>query len=246
MKDNNINNDHVNITQEFYNASYALHGMKAQRKYPNEELCRFMGRNFSDNKIPLQDRKNIRILETGCGSGANLWMIAKEGFDTYGIDLSQDGIKLASQMLANYNVSAHLSVQDMSQLDFPENYFDGVVDVFSSYCLNKKKGIEYIKGVNNVLKSGGLFFSYFPSKKSDAFLYTGDSNYIDSDTLNGISRNDSPYYGNIGPFRFMHIREYEQILIELGFTIQYSEILTKTYFNQKEEFSFVLVEARKI
>ena len=30
----------------FYDVAYAHDGFGAQRRYPNEELCRFMGRNF--------------------------------------------------------------------------------------------------------------------------------------------------------------------------------------------------------
>lgn len=236
----------ANLTKDFYNNSYATLGIKAQRRYPNEEFCRFMGRNFLDKNIPFEERKNIRILETGCGSGANLWMIAREGFDAHGIDLSIDGIELAREMLVSYNVSANLSVQDMSNLDFPENYFDAVVDVFSSYCLNKTQGEQYIKSVNSVLKPGGLFFSYFPSKKSESYQFPGDAKFVDSDTLDGITRRDSPFCGQNYPFRFMHSREYEQLLTNSGFDIKYSEIADKTYRRKQELFSFVVVEARKI
>ena len=78
---------------EFYDQSYKQLGFAAQRKYPNEELSRFMGRNFFSLKH--EERSSKKILETGCGSGGNIWMLAKEGFDTYGIDLSTEAISLA-------------------------------------------------------------------------------------------------------------------------------------------------------
>ena len=54
-------------------------------KYPGEELIRFIARNF----YAAPNRKDIRILEVGCGTGANLWFLAKEGFNAFGIDGSQ-------------------------------------------------------------------------------------------------------------------------------------------------------------
>ena len=57
-------------TRSFYDDSYRSAGFSAQRRYPNEELCRFMGKNFF--KVPQDQRKDIRILEVGCGSGASV------------------------------------------------------------------------------------------------------------------------------------------------------------------------------
>ncbi len=228
---------------EFYDKSYKDLGFSAQRKYPNEEFCRFMGRNFFN--ISVEKRKEIKILETGCGSGANIWMIARENFDAYGIDLSLEGISLAKKMLDSYGVQANLSVQNMCSLDFPDHYFDAVVDVFSSYCFTQIEHQTYLQEIKRVLKSGGLFFSYFPSKRSDTYQFPKDATFIDSDTLKAVTRGDSPFYGQNYPFRFIHSREYEDALINLGFNIQYSEVVDKTYRNRQEIFGFVVVEAKK-
>lgn len=233
----------IEITKNFYNDSYTKDGFDAQRRYPNEELCRFMGRNFFS--ISKEKRHNIKILETGCGSGANLWMIAKEGFDAYGIDLSESSLNLCEKMLNKYNTQAQLSMQDMSIMNFDSNTFDAVVDVFSSYCLDKEKGNDYLKKVFDVLKKDGLFFSYFPCKKSDAYLFHNPSQLLDSDTLNSIIRKNSPYSGNLYPFRFIHPEEYKQNLINVGFTVQHLETVKKTYNSMNESFEFVVIEAKK-
>ena len=230
-------------TEKWYQQSYKTNGFHAQRKYPNEELCRFMGRNFF--KISVNQRKDIRILETGCGSGGNIWMIAKEGFDAYGIDLSAEAITWAEQMLKLYGVQCNLSVQNMCTMNFPDNYFDSVVDIFSSYCLNKEGGAFYLKEVKRVLKPGGVFFSYFPSKASDTFTNKGDATFVDDDTISSVLRADSPYYGNNYNVRFLHPREYEQQLTSLDFSIAHSESLNKTYNNRNENFNFVVIEAKK-
>ncbi len=231
------------IVEDFYENAYKEFGFGAQRKYPNEEFCRFMGRNFF-HKSP-EERKRIKILETGCGSGANLWMIAKEGFDAHGIDLSSEAIFLAEKMLESYGVAAELSAQNMCDLNFQNNNFDAVVDVFSSYCFSKKEHLLYLQEIKRILKPGGLFFSYFPAKQSDAYLFPKDSRFIDSDTLESITRENSPFCGQNYPFRFIHSCEYEQGLKNLDFDIQYSEMISRTYHKRQEVFSFVVIEAKK-
>lgn len=240
MLDNNV------ITNEIVNLYYEQYYKKIpnQKIYPNEELVRFIGRNFSSHEYNA--RKNIKILEAGCGSGSNLWMIAKEGFDTYGIDLSNESIQLTRKTLQFFDTTANLSVQNMCHVNFPEDYFDAIVDILSSSCLTKAQGITFLKTVKKILKPNGLFFSYLPCKTSDAFLNTGESKLIDSDTLDGITRKDSPLYGNFHPLRFFHPIEYENLLTSMDFEVTYSEIASRTYYRRHENLVDVVVVAKRI
>ncbi len=233
----------INPVKQFYDKSYNQHGFGAQRKYPNEELCRFMGRNFFS--LPIHERREKKILEVGCGSGANLWMIAWEGFKAYGVDISDQALVLCQEMLDSYSVSATLKAQDMENLSFEDNFFDAVVDVFSSYCLTQKEHENFLQHVHRILSPNGLFFSYFPSKRSDAYTNPGNVNFVDKDTLSGIVRSSSPFVGQDYNFRFMHPEEYKENLINCGFQISYLETVQRTYHNQTEQFEFIVIEARK-
>jgi SAM-dependent methyltransferase len=233
--------------KSFYERSYRAAGFAAQRRYPNEELMRFMGRTFFS--LPSDKRNNVRILETGCGSGANLWAIAREGFDTYGIDLSTEGISLCHEMLQAWECSAKLQVGDMTTLPYESAYFDAVVDVFASYCLPETEFRRYLDEVGRVLKSGGVFFSYALSKESDVFKEAAVSEKIDQTTLDGIRRPTAPYYGNLYPVRFVTPEEYAALLHDAGercFTVTYDEIVGWTYRNREEYFEYVVIQAKKI
>lgn len=233
----------IDSVKEFYEHSYKSLGFAAQRRYPNEELCRFMGRNLFS--IPIDKRSHTKVLEVGCGSGANLWMIAQEGFSTTGLDLSKESLDLCQLMLAKYGVKADLSIQDMSQTNFSNNSFDFVLDIFSSNCLNRVTGNRFIREVFRLLKPKGKFFSYFPSKRSDSFTRVGTSRYLDSDTLESILRPDAAFSGQNYPFRFLHPEEYKENLEEIGFNITYLETVGRTYNQGKEYFEFIVVEAQK-
>ncbi len=119
------------------------------------------------------------MLEVGCGSGANLWMIAREGFEAHGLDLSQDGLALCEEMLRKWGTSASLKQGDMTNIDYENSFFDVLVDVFSSNCMPEKDFDRFLDEVSRVLKRGGRFFSYHPSKSSDVFREPGPALRID-------------------------------------------------------------------
>lgn len=229
----------------WYEQSYFEQKFKAQRMYPNEELCRFLGREYFC-RISREERKDIRILEIGCGSCSNLWMIAREGFDGYGLDLSAKAVELGKKMLISWGgINAHIQVASMCQLPYDTDSFDAVIDIFSSYCLCEDDLHICLDEVRRVLKSGEKFFSYTPSTNSDAFKKHKPSEKIDYWTLNGITRKTSPYFGNDYPFRFISPKHYKELLKEYGFNITYLETAGRTYRNMKEYFEWVTIVEEK-
>jgi SAM-dependent methyltransferase len=233
---------HIEV-KSFYEKSYGHDGFDAQRRYPNEELCRFMGRHYFP--IPLEERRNVRILEVGCGSGANLWMIAREGFDAHGLDLSEEAIRLSARMLQHYKTKATLSIGDMMACPFPDEYFDAVVDIFSAYCLDEVGFAFFLAEVRRLLKPRGRMFSYTPSKASDAFRNHAPARLIDASTLDGIRRPDSPFSGNLYPFRFIDKESYAAAIAEHSLEVTYCETVARTYNGGREYFEFVVVAAQR-
>ena len=67
--------------------------------YPPEELIRFIAKKY----YHVTDRKNIKILEVGCGPGGGpSWYIAREGFSYFGIDGSVIAIEKAKKRFIEY------------------------------------------------------------------------------------------------------------------------------------------------
>jgi SAM-dependent methyltransferase len=226
-----------NVCKTWYDDSYR-NGFAAQRLYPNEELLRFLGRHYFS--LPLGERKAVRILEVGCGTGANLWMVAREGFDAHGVELSQVAVDLCDQMLARWQTAARVRVADMTTFPYADRSFNVVLDVFSSYCLDERGSKYFLDETKRVLRPGGRFFSYTPSKASDAFKDPGPSKAIDPSTLDGIHRKDAPFCGNIYPFRFIAPEEYAAVLNDEG-CVAYNETIGRTYRSGVEYFEFVVI-----
>lgn len=223
--------------RDFYQASYTAHGLAAQRRYPNEELARFIGGRFP---LPPAEKKAVKILELGCGSCANLWMIAREGFDAYGIDFSPEAIRLGEEVLASWKVEANISVADARALPFESSFFDVVLDCFSLFCLSQNDFSIALNEVKRVLRPGGVFFFYTPSTGSDVFLRQGNNKKIDALTFDGLTDPSfSPYLGNLGAFRFSDFETCPNFFAQHGLTIIKKEKISRTYTNGQEYFEFI-------
>lgn len=238
-----MNNNQITC-QNWYDKNYEREGFTAQRLYPNEELLRFFGNALF--KLKETERKKIKVLELGCGSCSNLWMVAHEGFKAYGIDISQESISLGRKMLEKWRVKGELQVASMTDLPYKNSQFDVVIDVFSANCLNIKDFQICLKEVARVLKKNGNFFSYTPSIGSNAFKNYLPANKIDKYTLNGVYRKTSPYYGNFYPFRFTSQKYYRRLLEKNGFETISSEKISRTYRSSREKFEFITIVGRKI
>lgn len=124
-------------------------------KYPPEELIRFMARNFYTSP----NRKDIKVLEVGSGTGANLWYLAREGFDVTGIDGSSVGVIKSAGRLKEEALEAKVMVGDIINLPFVDNTFDCVIDNECIYSNSYKDSKKIINEICRVLKPKGKFFS---------------------------------------------------------------------------------------
>jgi len=239
-----LNEIHSTSTKDYYDKAYSKYGFQAQRKYPNEELIRFFGRNF--NHMDKAQKSEIKFLELGCGAGANLWPLAAEGFDVHGIEISNEGVELARAALENWGVEATVTEGSMLGTSYPNSMFDVVADVFSSYCLDEVEfKSKFLPEVFRILKPDGFFFSYSPSKNSMAYINHAPARKIDGSTINGILRATSPYRCNNHKCRFIYPDEYRSILVDMGFRVVELEVVTRTYNQMTELFEFVTIVARR-
>lgn len=123
-------------------------------KYPSESLIRFIAKNFYNTC-----RKDIKILEVGCGVGANIWYMAREGFNVYGIDGSASAINKAEIFLEAEKLKADLKTGDAAMLPYDGSYFDAVIDIECLYSNSRADAEKILAEIKRVLKNEGLFYS---------------------------------------------------------------------------------------
>lgn len=120
-------------------------------------------------------RSEVRILEIGCGTGNNLWFVAREGFQAAGLDISPTAIDFARMRLAKEGLEADLRVGDFSSLPFPDASFDLVFER-AALSFSNRSGIRMcMSEVRRVLKPGGLFQCTPYSDRDSSFYRTPDA-----------------------------------------------------------------------
>lgn len=211
---------------------YRDNGFSSQKEYPNESLIAF-----------IKGLDGKRVLEVGCGSGANTWMLVKEGLDVYGIDYSKKGIEYCKKMLKKYCVSANLKVGDMCKLPYDNNMFNAIVDVVSVQHLNFKEHIKCLKDIYRCLKLGGQIFSFHLGENSISYLHSGGK-LIDTDTIDNIKDITKPLNNN-GQICFLSANEYRNMLMGIGFKNIVIDKVIRTYNNQEYQIEYLVVRAEK-
>jgi SAM-dependent methyltransferase len=114
--------------------------------------------SFVHRNKPAKDRSEIRILEVGCGTGNNVWYLAREGFAMSAIDASPEAISYARNRLTEDNLTADLRVSDFTELPFSDSTFDLVFDRCSLTNCGLSFARKAVSEVSRVLVPGGKFF----------------------------------------------------------------------------------------
>jgi len=111
-----------------------------------------------------------KILDLGCGSGRHLVYFAKNGFDTYGIDIAREGINLTKQWLKDEGLKSDLTVGNIyKKLPYKNNYFDAVISTQALHHEVIEKIREAIKEIERVLIPSGFVFLTFRKRKFRKF-----------------------------------------------------------------------------
>ena len=193
-----------------------IHASRSWGKYPDTEIVSLLISNFPT----IDKRRETRVLDLGCGSGANSLMMIAEGFLTYGVDFSNSAINKLGLKLEILNESKHIqnfNVANFSNLPWADGHFDVVVDCMAIYANDLSTIKKTFSEVERVLIKGGRFISKSWSQET---MKIGNGLEVEKGTLDCLTE---------GPCKGFGISHFftEQELIKLCVNFEL-DILKKT------------------
>jgi len=88
-----------------------------------------------------------RLLNLGCAHGPD-FLPFKDNFKLYGVDFSDEMLRLAEKYSLKFNFNAELKLADIRQLPYPDNFFDWAISVATYHHL--KGEVERLKSLKEL------------------------------------------------------------------------------------------------
>jgi len=121
---------------------------KNRWKEPHERLVEVIG--------SLKSKTNQKkVLDLGCGAGRHLVYLSSEGYETYGVDLSINGLMFSREWLAKQGYPTRLAMADMTSLPYSNSSFDMIISMYVIHH-NPLAGLrKSIHEIHRMLVPGG-------------------------------------------------------------------------------------------
>jgi len=213
----------------------AVFKTKKWGEYPAEDLVRFIKKEKNFSK-----KKQLKILEIGCGLGGNLWFFGKEKILFDAIDVSSTAINAVKQLFVtkykNLNKFKN-KIINCDALNIPKTLdnYDIIVD---SECLCYSSEVNFkkiLKKIHEKLNINGCFWSRIFSIKTSG-CRTGKN----------ISKNfwipDRGPLKGYGPTRTLKLNDVKKIYGNIWKSIKVSELIRK---QDRLTIHELIIEARK-
>ena len=113
-----------------------------------------------------------KLLNLGCGHGADFLPFAKN-FELYGIDFSDEMIRLARKYARKFDFPVNLTVADIGYLPYNNEAFDYIIAVATYHHLQREQQLTAFKELQRVLKPDGTVFITVWNRWQPRFWFKG-------------------------------------------------------------------------
>lgn len=118
--------------------------------YPHAKVIQFCLRRYAPDS-----RGAVRALDLGCGSGANTWFLAREGFATIATDFSPNAIETTAARLRDDGLDATLRVEPATEIGEPDGTVDLVLCIGVLDAIGPASAARTMAETRRILAPGG-------------------------------------------------------------------------------------------
>ncbi len=105
----------------------------------------------------LTPAPSTKVLDGGCGRGQVVYALSQTGYNAYGVDFAKHTVQSINQAMPDLQIS----YGNVTQLKFPDNYFDGYWSL--GVIEHSYHGYQDIaREMHRVIKPGGYLFITYP------------------------------------------------------------------------------------
>jgi len=185
-----------------------------QLVYPDERVVVFLAKNYSARDT----NKQRRALDVGCGSGRHLRLLLDYGFQSYGIDYSQDAIDVARNLVDKHPLYKELKAVDLAVTPYPDSFFQVVICWGAIFLRPVNEMLKDLQTIYRLLCTGGQAVVNFRSKEN---WFYGKGISQDGEETYLLDENAGPYKSM--RYTFVDLDQAKTLLKNVGFEIENSE-----------------------
>lgn len=200
--------------------------------YPNEQVIRFIKRYYSQ-------KKEITVLDFGCGGGRNTVALLNEGYNVIAMDYTDEAIEMTKEKCDKMGFKdVKIVKNDGVEIPLSDKCIDAVIADGSLFYNSKNDTRKIIINIGKTVKLGGMLWADFRTKKDALFgggTLLDDGLYLMSKETN---RGGCTYF-------FADENDLEEIFRETGFEIASIDDYEYSENNRKALKSWFHVIAKK-
>ncbi len=145
--------------------------------------------------------RNATVVDLGCGAGVPVTkVLADSGFSVTGVDFSETMLNLATKNVPD----AKFIKNNMTDLDFEDNAFDGLTACYSIIHVPREKHVPLFQTFHRILKPNGILL-----------ISMGSTCWEGTEDFHGAQM----FWSHYGPEKSL------QMLTDAGFDIIYDKLI---------------------
>ncbi len=147
--------------------------LKAGLSFPSEYVIRILKGKYPRLDLDKSAFPGAKFCDMGCGDGRNLLLAKTCGFKAYGVEITDEIVRKASENLRGAGIGdLDIRTGTNDNIPFEDAFFDYMLSWNSCYYMGDRRDFsKYVSEFGRVLKKDGALILSIPKKS--CFIFNG-------------------------------------------------------------------------